>query len=162
MKKPRLTSTTNTMKNSILINAILVSVTLTGYSQGKVFNNGDKWIPPDFKASSTTLLIIRTTPFAGKQEEYLAALEFMKESYPYPYEFTYLGDTAKFADRSKYRYLLLSVAGDASRNSSDYHFGIDFRFFDRLKKVYYPYTERASARGLMTFKPLIRTLKERQ
>ena len=46
--------------------------------------------------------IIRTTPFAAKQKKYLAALEFMKESYPYPFEFTYLGDTAKFADRSKY------------------------------------------------------------
>ncbi|HMG90234.1 MAG TPA: hypothetical protein VK589_09240 [Chryseolinea sp.] len=151
------------MKNRILINAILVSITLTGYSQGKVFHNGDKWIPPDFKASATTLLIIRTSPgFAGKQKEYLEAKEFMKESYPYPYEFAYLADTAKFADRTKYRYLLLSGVVDATKRSIENTFGIDFCFYDRLTKVRYPLTERASSKGLMTFKPLIRTIKERQ
>jgi hypothetical protein len=149
------------MKYTTLINALLLSISLTGYSQGKVFKNGDEWIPPDFKASSTTLLIIRRTPFLVKQEEYLEALEFMKESYPYPYEFIYLFDTAKFADKTKYRYVLLPIPGDVTPKSSAYHAGIDFRFFDRVKKVHYPYTERGSSKGLWTFKPLIRTLKER-
>ncbi len=147
------------MKIQILFCVILTIVVAAGCSN-KTFSNGDKWIPADFHASSTTLLIIRF----GNEKEYQAAQTFVKENYPHPHQFTYLLDTAKFTDVKKFRWVVLEEHVDMTPNRPTYpHItGIDYYLYDRLERRSYPVTKRASSTYLMTFRPFIRTISVKQ
>lgn len=138
-----------------MVSCAIVLIMIAAGCSNKMFSNGAKWIPEDFHPASTTLLIIRF----GNEKEYQAAQQFMKENYPYPYEFTYTLDTAKF-DAKKYRYMIQDI--HVSMSHTRPVTGIDYYFYDRIEAREYPPTKRASSTYLMTFRPFIRTIAVKQ
>ncbi len=80
----------------------------------KHFINGEKWVSEDYNPTNTTLLIKKfsyTYTYKGKtgvayEKEETKLEKYMKESYPYAYEFTDNLSDEKYADKEKFRYVI--------------------------------------------------------
>ena len=123
------------------------------------FGNGDKWIPADFDAKNTVLLIQEAGDIDSRQKK---TANFMKKEYPYQFEIIPLYDTTRFPDKAKYRFMLLSVdqkiPAPGIPGFNDYVWGNDFCFYDRLTGIRYRPLKKGSANALTTFKPIIKTI----
>ena len=131
---------------------LLVCIVLATGSQSCIskmaFGNGDKWIPADFDAKNTVLLIQEAGDIDSRQKK---TASFMKKEYPYQFEIIPLYDTVRFPDKAKYRFMLLSVTQilhtptDSYGHSSDVPTD-DFCFYDRLTGIRYPPLKKGSAK----------------
>jgi hypothetical protein len=128
------------------------------------FKNGKDWIPQDFDAKNSTLMV--EVSFSGLTSEEKSMAEYVKEKYPYGCAFVILSDitnkTGPFSDLNKYRFVLRNTSGfieraDITKPAAAVQ---DFYFYDRLKDKSYPPTKRGSYKKIITFKPLINTLVE--
>lgn len=152
-------------KSHFIILAVLFLISACSPST-KTFGNADKWLPPGFDAKNEVVLIQKIS-WPRRQQSIME--EYMKEKYPYQYEF-FDGDPdkdSKFADTNKYRYVLFSTssshvmhANDPSRHQVAVGMS-DFYFYDRTTQKSYPATGKGSSWASVTFKPIINTILAR-
>lgn len=148
----------------------------------KVFNNGDSWIPPEFTPQKALLLVQlldEDVPNSGWRAKYKKwnneMREYMKEKYPYKYEFVTADEIEhkgiKYSDYQKYPFGLMidngkltyydGAAGGTYRNKNTV--GVfDYYFIDRSTGKKYPLTKKYSSNPVMTFMPVINTILEKR
>ena len=133
------------------------------------FGNAERWLPPDFDPRTGVLMIERVY-FPKTQQRKIE--EYMKEKYPYAYEFIDNFSTAmkqeKYADSAKYSFFMVDSYSSTQLNrtintsNNTYHSNtvgaFDYSFYDRLKGKRYPSTGKASSLASMTFKGIINTI----
>lgn len=145
----------------------------------KEFKNGDSWIPPGFRPQNSILLIqlldVDAAPksWQDKLNKWNQEMQdYMKEKYPYPYEFVnedqIENPAKKFSDHSKYGFGLLISKGSqryegvAGKQVGDKFYNTatvyDFYFIDRATGKKYPLTKKYSSNPVMTFMPVINTI----
>ncbi|MDR3713130.1 MAG: hypothetical protein P4L51_09975 [Puia sp.] len=130
-------------------------------ARNMTFGNGKDWIPADFDAKNTILLIETNDPMKQADKKMLA---YMREKYPYRFECvshkTIMDKEGKYADVSLYRYSLINTYYTINSMT----FGRpsvgaqDFCFYDRSNGKKYPSTGKGSSGKVMTFKPVINTI----
>lgn len=96
---------------SVLTIFLVNMLFMFGGPSDKHFLNGEKWVPKDFDPKNSTLLIENFSLINKKGKDLFAKenqklKEFMKENYPYPYEFTSNLDDPKYSKSDKYRYAI--------------------------------------------------------
>lgn len=98
-------------KTTSVVIMLLVNMLIYAGPSSKHFLNGEKWVPKDFDPQNTILLIENFSlinkngkDLFAKENEKLK--EFMKENYPYPYEFTSNLDDPKYTKSNKYVYAI--------------------------------------------------------
>ncbi len=98
------------MKRLLPLLLIALFPFFTGFSPVHHIDGNPKphaWLPPDFEPKTGVLLIQRVT-WPKRQQRKIE--EFMKEKYPYSYEFidaTDINGNPKYADKSIYHFVLV-------------------------------------------------------
>jgi hypothetical protein len=133
----------------------------------KPFKRTD-WIPTDFDARKSTLLVQQANfNVPAKQNQKIAdqMKEIMQKEYPYKYAFASfedIRDTAKYADTETYRWALVtnSVTGSWTypNGSSLIVSGNDFHLYDRKLKKDYSRTGYSDSFVAHVMAPTIATL----
>jgi hypothetical protein len=159
------------MKTSTMLLAIFCL--LSSFTGGeKPFNNADKWIPADFDARKTTLLVqsisMTESPAVTSkktQDKLNADMKAeMQASYPYKFEFVSAADlisNSKYADTEKYRWVLKvrNVRTQTVANGSTATGSLsDFQICDRKMDKDYPETKHPSASVMEVMKPTVATI----
>lgn len=120
------------------------------------FGNGDDWIPKEFDPQHSVFLI---QYFGRDQKENQQAEDFMKEHYPYPYQFVPSYDPTDLPDKSKFRFVLVPTGQMIQGPQAAQYVGaVDFYFYDRQTGKKYPPLQKGSYKGMVTFKPVIKTI----
>lgn len=151
---------------------------LSGESS-RVFPNGEKWVPKDFDPKNTVLLVenfvILTKKGENKVEKANQDLkDYMKEHYPYPYEFVddVTSANPQYADTLKCPYALVWSAhttspdpfpgkGAATPGTSGMSIpttGISYNFFDRRTNQLMQTHGRANSYAIGNFSAVINTI----
>ena len=144
--------------------AISLIVLISGcINPGKAFHtNANGWKPADFDPAKVTLLIEKIDYPRGVQKKDEA---YMQKNYPYSYEFAdekdLDEDNSKYADKNKYRFVMVIRSGtyrkysyDASKPSSEIGTS-DYAFKDRLNNKEYPPSGILAASNAKAFSMLI-------
>lgn len=120
----------------------------------KIFeSNSNGWLPSNFNPKTGTLLIQTAT--SARQQ--LKIEEFMKENYPYSYEFTKEDiETIKtnYTDRNKYQFVLLHNTFNKSSGSMVVSTN-DYNFFDLGNSKVYPRSGVSASWASMVIKMII-------
>jgi hypothetical protein len=138
---------------------VLAAMVLHSCISKIAFGNGDKWIPADFDAKNSVLLIQEAGYIDSRQKK---VANFMKKEYPYQFEIIPLYDTVRFPDKAKYRFMLLSVnqkiAAPGTPGFNNFVNVTDFCFYDRLTGIRFTPLKKGSAGEFTTFRPVIKTI----
>jgi hypothetical protein len=125
------------------------------------FTDGEAWIPATFDARNSILLIQEAGEIDSKNK---LVVSFMQTNYPYQYEIVPIYDTVKFQDRTRYRFMLMTVPRkvvsifEVNNWWGENVYAIDYAFYDRLTGTWSKQIQKGSAYDLKTFKPVMRTI----
>lgn len=132
----------------------------------KVLKNGDKWIPAEFDAKNT-ILLVENWDGLGKSKGISEQKKMMTEKYPYKFEVvpstTIKSRAGKYADTKLYRWALMStvsydkisVAGGTGTQTT---VNRDFNFHYRENNKSYQSTRRSQGSYKRTFPVVINTI----
>ena len=152
------------MKKTILVTIASFLVLCSCHVSNKTFNDGDKWIPKDFDAKHSVLLIEK---FPLRKEKYNQAMvDFLVQKYPYKYEVVERAvienKKGKYADTKLYQFGLLwtRIVRPGYGTSSSMQMVEDFEgnFYDRSTNTNYPKTTKTRSYGYWSYKPVINTI----
>lgn len=151
----------------LLILLTLSALSIVAGPSNKHFFNGEKWVPEDFDPTTTTLLIknfsYTYTNKKGKTvvvfEKEQAKLEkFMKENYPYPYEFTDDIHDDKYKNGQKYHYAITWGSNTTTYSNGTAISGINCYLYDNRKHTELPGSGRGTSYAIGIFSMTINTM----
>lgn len=147
-------------KKFLFIAAIIILIIAGCNSPKKIFNsNSNGWLPADFNPKTGVLLIQSAWP--DKQQNKIE--KFMKETYPYKYEFVgsrnSIDSNSKYSDKNTCRFILANAWSSKTMNymqpnQIDVH-TCDYNFIDRLNNKNYPASGIAASYPSMVLEPII-------
>ncbi len=154
-------------KNLVFIAVITTTILASCGSPKKAFdNNSNGWLPSNFNPKIGVLLIETTWP---KNQQ--AKIEtFMKEKYPYKYEFVTAKDLennqSKYLDRKTYLFALVnSWSSHTIHEMQSNRMNVvasDYNFIDLVNNKDYPKSGIASSWSSMVLKAIIiKVLKDK-
>ncbi len=163
------------LKNYLSFTTLIIffAAAIASSPKNMVYSDGDKWIPGNFDANKTTLLI-ESHPLGKHQNERM--IKFLEDRYPFSFEVvdsnTINAVTGRYADTKKYPFALRWKPQNSYYTTTSYSNNrfstLDHRtwdmygyFIDRVNNKQFAATDNGNVWGQVGYRPVFNSIKKK-